>query len=97
MTTIAGPDCAVMCNLIDIHTRVCYFLLPLAMSSCDEVGSDVHSPYKGARHQMGRAQVGDKPHHLVERMKVARLRRRISLVYSRHFHSARVTISAVRG
>ena len=61
MTTMTGPDCAVMFNLIGIHTRVCYLLLPLAMLSCDEVGSDVHGPYKGARHQMGREQVGDKP------------------------------------
>ena len=33
-----------------------YSFLPLAMSTCGEVGSDVHA---GARHQTGTAQVGD--------------------------------------
>ena len=35
--------------------------------------------------------------HLAKGTEVARLRRRFSLVYSRHFHSVRFTISADRG
>ena len=58
MARMTGPDCAVMCNLITIHTYIhtyiqyrgsfpaTYSLLPLAMSTCVEVGSDVHAIIK---------------------------------------------------
>ena len=81
MTRMTGPDCAVMCNLINTHTHThththtrthahtnkyrgsfpaTYSLLPLAMSPCGEVGSDVHALIKElAINQTGRAQVGD--------------------------------------
>ena len=61
MTRMTEPDCAVMCNLINTHThththgekqvsglvpRFTYCLLTLAMSTCGEVGSDVHALIK---------------------------------------------------
>ena len=56
MTRMTGPDCAVMYNLINIHTYIqnkyrgsfpaTYSLLPLAMLACDDVRSDVHALIK---------------------------------------------------
>ena len=49
MTRMTGPDCAVMCNSINIHTHTIpatYSLLPLDMSTCGGVGSDVHTLIK---------------------------------------------------
>ena len=40
MTRMTGPDCAVMCNLINIHTYI------NTMSTCGDVGSDVHALIK---------------------------------------------------
>ena len=78
-----------------------YSLLPLAMSTCGDVGSDVLCPHQGARHQTGTAEVGDIPQRVPT--SGGRDRRSTSsaailcLFYSRHSHSARITISADRG
>ena len=77
-----------------------YSLLPLAMSTCGDVGSDVHALIKelAIRRVQHRSETySNESQHLAEGTEVARLRRRISLFYSRHSHSARVTISADRG
>ena len=67
------------------------------MSTCGEVGSDVHALIKelAIRRVEHRSEThSNESQHLAEGKEVARLRRRFSLVYSRQFHSARVTISA---
>ena len=78
-----------------------YSLLPLAMSSCGEIGSDVHALIKefAIRRVEHRSEThSNESQHLAEEAEVARLRRGDSLLfYSRDFHSARVTISADRG
>ena len=77
-----------------------YSLLPLAMSTCGDVGSDVHTVIKelAIRRVQHRSEIySNESQHLGEETEVARLRRRFSLFYSRHSHSARVIISADRG
>ena len=77
-----------------------YSLLPLAMPTCDEVGSDVHTLIKELviRRVEHRSEIyPNESLHLAERTEVARLWRRFSLFYNKNFHSARVTISADRG
>ena len=87
-----------MCNLINTHTHdavgrkknkyrgsfpATYSLLPLAMSTCGEVGADVHALIK----ELAIERVEHRPEtrsnmsqHLAEETKVARLRRRFSFV-----------------
>ena len=78
-----------------------YSLFPLATSTCGEVDSDVHTLIKELA--IIRVEYRSETHfneyqHLAEGTEIARLRRRLSfLFYSRHFHSARVTISPDRG
>ena len=77
-----------------------YSLLPPAMSTCGEVGSDVHALIKelANRQVEHRSEThSNESQHLVEGTGVARLRWRFSFVYSSHFHSARVISSARQG
>ena len=50
MTRMTGPDCVVMCNLINTHTHThthaTYSLLPLARSTWGEDDSDMHALIK---------------------------------------------------
>ena len=91
MTRRTGPDCAVMCNLINTHTHThtrgsfpaTYSLLPLAMSTCGDVGSDVHVLIKelAIRRVHHRSETySNESQHLAEGTEVARLRRRFSFV-----------------
>ena len=95
MTRTTGPERAVMCNLINTHTHTqekqlsgliphyTYFLLPLAMSTCCEVGSDVHALIKelAIRRVKHRSEThSNDSQHLAEGTEVARLRRRFSFV-----------------
>ena len=96
MTGMTGPDCAVMCNLINIHTHAhthraeervsfpaTYSLLPLAMSTCGDVGSDMHALIKelAIRRVQHRSETySNDSQHLAEGTEVARLRRRFSFV-----------------
>ena len=126
MTRMTGPDCVVMCNLINIHTHTptlthivnpcassnlgnavrhvgkhladaverkknkyrgsfpaTYSLLPLAMSTCGDVGSDVHAFIKElaiSRVQHRSDTYSNEYQHLAEGTEVARLRRRFSFV-----------------
>ena len=76
-----------------------YSLLPLAMSTCGEVGSDLHALIKelAIRRVQHRSEThSNESQHLAEGTEVARLGGDSLLFYSRHFHSARVTISADR-
>ena len=60
-----------------------YSLLPLAMLTCGEVGSDVHAPMKelAIRRVEHRSEThSNEPQHLAEGTEVARLRRRFSFV-----------------
>ena len=89
MARMTGPDCVVVCNLINTQTRTLgnaarhvgkhltdaverkknkyrgsfpasYSLLPLAMSTCGDVGSDVHALLKElAIRRVQYRQVGD--------------------------------------
>ena len=75
---MAGPDCAVMCNLTYMHTHT---LFPLAMSTCGEVGSDMHALVKefAIRRVEHRSEThSNESQHLAEGTEVARLRRRFS-------------------
>ena len=77
-----------------------YSFLPLAMSTCGDIDSDVHALIKelAIRRVQHRSETySNEFQHLAEGTEVARLRRRFSFIYSRHSHSARVTISADRG
>ena len=77
-----------------------YSLLPLTMSTCGEIGSDVHALIKelAIRRVQYRSEThSNESQHLAEGTEVARLGGGSLLFYSRHFHSARVTISADRG
>ena len=76
-----------MCNLKNTHTRSlvpCYLLSPpLAISTCGEVGSDVHALIKelAIRRAEQRSEThSNEPQHLPEGTEVARLRRRFSFV-----------------
>ena len=117
MTRMTGPDCVVMCNLINtyihtyIHTYICivrvksslwlkihgpsdrdkyrgsfpatYCFLPLTMSTCGGVGSDVHALIKelAIRRVRHRSETYfNESQHLAEGTEVARLRRRFSFV-----------------
>ena len=92
MTRMTGPDCVVMCNLINTHTHThthrgsfpaTYSLLPLAMSTCGDVGSDVHALIKelAIRRVQHRSETySNDSQHLAEGTEVARLRRRFSFV-----------------
>ena len=102
MTRMTGPDCVVMCNLINTHTHThihthverkknkyrgsfpaTYSLLPLAMSTCGDVGSDVHALIKelAIRRVQHRSETySNESQHLAEGTEVARLRRRFSFV-----------------
>ena len=76
-----------------------YSLLSLAMSTCGDVGSDVHALIKelAIRRVQHRSETySNESQHLAEGTEVSRLRRRFSFVLQ-HSHSARVTISADRG
>ena len=104
MTRMTGPDCVVMCNLINTHIHTytqhladaverkknkyrgsfpaTYFLLLLAMSTCGDVGSDVHAlikelPIRRVQHS---SETSNESQHLAEGTEVARLRRRFSFV-----------------
>ena len=59
-----------------------YSLLPLAMSTCGEVGSDVHALIKelAIRRVQHRSETSNESQHLAEGTEVARLRRRFSFV-----------------
>ena len=75
-------------------------LLPLTMSTCGGVGSDVHVLIKevAIRRVEHRSDThSNESQHLVEGTELTRLRDNYLLFYSRHFHSARTTISADRG
>ena len=77
-----------------------YSLLPLAMSTCRELRSDVHALIKelAIRRVEHRSEThSNESQHLAEGTEVARLRRRFSFVLQQALHSARVTISADRG
>ena len=77
-----------------------YYLLPLAMWTRGDVGSDVHALTKEltTRRVQQRSEThSNESQHLAEGTEVARLRRRSLFFYSRHSHSARATISADRG
>ena len=68
------------------------------MSTCGEVGSDVHALIKelAIRRVEHRSEIhSNESQYVAEGTEVARLRRRFFLFYSRHFHFARVTSSAV--
>ena len=85
MTRMTGPDCAVMCNLIHTHTHThaTYSLLPLAMPTCGEVGSDVHALIKELviRRVEHRSEThSNESQHLAEGTEIARLGRRFSFV-----------------
>ena len=92
MTGVTGLDCAVMCNLINTHTHthrlsgiVPRYLLAPSSRYVDLWRGWLRRacPHQGARHQTGRAQVGDTLYefqHLAERKEVARIRRRFALV-----------------
>ena len=71
------------------------------MSTCGKVGLDVHAVIKelAIRRVEHRSEIhSNESQHLAEGTEeVVRLRRRFSSFYSKHFHSARVTISADRG
>ena len=76
-----------------------YSLLPLAMSTCSEVGSDVHALIKelAIRRVQHRSEThSNQSQHLAEGTEIARLRRRFSFVLQQAL-SFRVTISADRG
>ena len=77
-----------------------YSLLPLAISTCGEVGSDVYALIKefAIRWVEHRSETHyDESQHLAEGTEVARLRRRFSFCFTANTLSARVTISANRG
>ena len=77
-----------------------YSLLPLAMSTCGEVGSNVHTLIKelAIRRVQHRWEThSNESQHLAEGTEVGRLRRRFSFVLQQELYSARVTISASRG
>ena len=59
-----------------------YSLLPLAMSTCGDVGSDVHALINelAIRRVQHRSETSHKSQHLMEGTEVARLRRRFSFV-----------------
>ena len=59
-----------------------YSLLPLAMSTCGDVGSDVHALIKelAVRRVQHRSETSNESQHLAEGKEVARLRRRFSFV-----------------
>ena len=66
MTRMTGPDCVVMCNLINTHTHTHTWLVPRYLlppsSRCVDVWRGWvrrESLHQGVRHQTGRAQVGD--------------------------------------
>ena len=88
MTRTAGPDCAVMCNFLvnthtHTHTHATYSLLPLAMSTCGEVGSDGHALIKELviRRVEHRSEThSNESQHLAEETEIARLGRRFSFV-----------------
>ena len=87
MTRMTGPGCAVMCNLINTHTHTHTHtqthLLPLAMSTCGEVGADVHTLMKELAIRRGEHRTetnSNESQHLEEGTEVARLRRRFSFV-----------------
>ena len=67
------------------------------MSTCGKVGSDVHAFTKELAiiRVEHRAEIPpNESHHLSEGTKVARHQRPFFLFYNRHFHCARVIISA---
>ena len=85
MTRMTGPDCVVMCNLINTHTHThnkyrgsfpaTYSLLPLAMSTCDDIGLDVHALIKelAIRRVQHRSETfSNESQHLAEGAEVAR-------------------------
>ncbi|CAM9207968.1 unnamed protein product, partial [Ascophyllum nodosum] len=77
-----------------------YYLLPLAMSTSGDVGSDMHALIKelATRRVEHRSEIhSNESQHLAEGTKVAHLRRQFSFVLQQALHSARVTISADRG
>ena len=77
-----------------------YSLLPLAMSTCGEVGSDVHALIKelATRRVEHRSETrSNESQYLAEGTEVARLRRRFSFVLQQALSSVRVPISADRG
>ena len=87
MTRRTGLDCAFMCNLINTHIHThkyrgsflaTYSLLPLAMSTCADVGSDVYALIKelAIRRVQHRSETySNEFQHLAEGTEVARLRR----------------------
>ena len=69
------------------------------MSTCGKVGSDVHAFTKELAIITVEHRTEIQPNesqHLSEGTKVARLQRPFFLFYNRHFHCARVVISADR-
>ena len=98
MTRMTGPDCVVMCNLINTHTH---------MSICGEVGSDVHGLIKelAIRRVEHRSETNStESQNLAERTEVARLRRRFSFVLQQaltfrmrhHLRRQRVALASTR-
>ena len=72
MTRMTRPDCAVMCNIINTHTR-----------THGDVGSDVHALIKelAIRRVQHRSEIySNDSQHLAEGTEVARLRRRFYFV-----------------
>ena len=70
------------------------------MSTCGDVGSDVHALIKELairRVQYRSETYSNESQHLAEGTEVARLRWRFSFVLQQDSHSARITISADRG
>ena len=77
-----------------------YFLLPLAMWTCGEVGSDVHALIKElaiSGYSTRRRHTPMSPNIWRKGQKYHVFGGDSLLFYSRHYHSARVTISADRG
>ena len=97
MTRMTGPDFAVMCNLINTHTNThthkknkyrgsfpaIYSLLPLATSTCGDVGSDVNALIKELAIrwvQLRSETYSNESQHLAEGTEVTCLRRRFCFV-----------------
>ena len=50
MTRMTRPDCAVMCNLINIHTDIHTYM-------CNLINTYIHTYIQGGEHKVLRAQV----------------------------------------
>ena len=95
-----------LCSRVEVKQEKCrrsfsatHTLIPLAMSTCGEAGSDVHALIKelAIRRVEHRPEIhSNESRYVAERTEVARLGGGSLLVYRRHFHFARDIISADR-